>query len=87
MINDFIVGFVTVSDTGACAPLSNQAIAWPKNLSFLDIGGGPDCLSLIIVMGVVAAVANLHRERGQDPLIWPEWKIKTHLKGQSVIVA
>lgn len=54
--------FATVSDTSACVPLTKQAITWQKNLGFLDTGGGPDCLVLIMVMGVIAAVANLHRE-------------------------
>lgn len=67
-----LLGFATVSDTGACVPLSNQAKAWQKNLGFLDIGGGPDCLVLIIVIGVMAAAANLHREG-----------VKTHLSGLS----
>lgn len=57
-----LLAFATVSDTSACVPLSNQAIAWRKNLGFLDTGGRPDCLVLIIVMGVMAAAANLHRE-------------------------
>lgn len=67
-----LLGLATVSDTSACVPLSNQAIAWQKNLGFLDTGGRPDCLVLIIVMGVMAAAPNLHREG-----------VRTHLSGLS----
>ena len=67
-----LLGCATVSDTSACVPLSNQALAWQKNLGFLDTGGGPDCLVLIMVMGVMAAAANLHREG-----------VRTHLSGLS----
>lgn len=74
-----LLGFVAVSDTHTCVPLSNQAIAWQRNLGFLDTGGGPDCLVLIIVIGLMAAAANL-QQRDQDLLIWHEWKITAHLK-------
>lgn len=62
----------TVSDTGTCVPLSNQAAVKQKNLGFLDTGGGPDCLVLIIVMRVMAAAANV-----------PTEGVRTHLSSLS----
>lgn len=61
-----LLGFATVSDTSTCVSLSNQAKAWQKNLGFLDIGGRPDCLVLIIVVGVMAAAA-IYTEEGSGP--------------------
>lgn len=60
--------FETVSDSSTCVLLELSGLAWQENLGFLDIGGRPDCLVLIIVIGVMAAAVNLHRGGVRTPL-------------------